>query len=167
VGKTTVARTLLDYFVTHQVAARAFDTEVPRGTLKRFHPNLTDVIDVALVADQMKIFDTLNSSVAAVTVIDVRAGLMSPTLKALRDIGFIEAAKNGNRSRMRSKSSFRSLTKWRPSRWNWRPRRISPSSTTRSRAGNQPPTRSCCEAMFDTGWARSAPSMTGSVLRIS
>jgi hypothetical protein len=30
-----------------------------------------------------------------VTVIDVRAGLMSPTLKALRDIGFIEAAKKG------------------------------------------------------------------------
>ena len=28
-----------------------------------------------------------------VTVIDVRAGLLSPTLRALRDIGFIEAAK--------------------------------------------------------------------------
>ena len=28
-------------------------------------------------------------------MIDVRAGLMSPTLKALRDIGFIEAAKKG------------------------------------------------------------------------
>src|SRR5205809_5630227 len=50
---------------------------------------------MTLVADQMKIFDTLNSSEAAVTVIDVRAGLMSPTLKALRDIGFIEAAKKG------------------------------------------------------------------------
>jgi hypothetical protein len=48
-----------------------------------------------LIADQMKIFDTLNSSDASVTVIDVRAGLMSPTLKALRDIGFIEAAKKG------------------------------------------------------------------------
>jgi hypothetical protein len=95
VGKTTVARTLLDYFMAHQVPARAFDTEAPRGTLKRFHPNVTDVVDMTLVADQMKIFDTLNSSDAAVTMIDVRAGLMSPTLKALRDIGFIEAAKKG------------------------------------------------------------------------
>jgi hypothetical protein len=86
VGKTTVARTLLDYFIAHQVPTRAFDTEAPRGTLKRFHPEVTD---------QMKIFDTLNSSDAAVTVIDVRAGLMSPTLKALRDIGFIDAAKKG------------------------------------------------------------------------
>jgi hypothetical protein len=95
VGKTTVARTLLDYFVAHQVATRAFDTEAPRGTLKRFHPELTEVVDMSLIADQMRIFDTLNSADASVTVIDVRAGLMSPTLKALRDIGFIEAAKKG------------------------------------------------------------------------
>jgi hypothetical protein len=95
VGKTTVARTLLDYFIAHRVPTRAFDTEAPRGTLKRFHPEQTEVVNMTLVADQMKIFDTLNSSEAAVTVIDVRAGLMSPTLKALRDIGFIEAARKG------------------------------------------------------------------------
>jgi len=95
VGKTTVARTLLDYFTAHQIPTRAFDTESPRGTLKRFHPELTEVVDMTMVADQMKIFDTLNSSQASVTVIDVRAGLMSPTLRALRDIGFIEAAKKG------------------------------------------------------------------------
>jgi hypothetical protein len=95
VGKTTVARTLLDYFIAHQIPTRAFDTESPRGTLKRFHPELAEVVDMTLVADQMKIFDTLNSSDAAVTMIDVRAGLMSPTLKALRDIGFIEAARKG------------------------------------------------------------------------
>lgn len=95
VGKTTVARTLLDYFIAHQVPVRAFDTEAPRGTLKRFHPDVTDVVDMTAVPDQMKIFDTLNSSQATVTVIDVRAGLMSPTLKALRDIGFIDAARKG------------------------------------------------------------------------
>ena len=95
VGKTTVARTLLDYFSAHQVPTRAFDTEAPRGTLKRFFPETTDVVDLSLVPDQMKIFDTLNSAEASVTIIDVRAGLMSATLKALRDIGFIEAAKKG------------------------------------------------------------------------
>lgn len=95
VGKTTVARTLLDYFTAHQVPTRAFDTESPKGTLKRFHPDLTDVVDVTQVPDQMRIFDTLNSSDASVTVIDVRAGVLSPTLRALRDIGFIEAAKKG------------------------------------------------------------------------
>jgi hypothetical protein len=95
VGKTTVARTLLDYFGAHQTPTRAFDTESPRGTLKRFHPEITEVVDVTAVPDQMKIFDTLGSAAARVTVIDVRAGLLSPTLQALADIGFLESAKKG------------------------------------------------------------------------
>ncbi len=95
VGKTTVARTLIDYFGAHQTSIRAFDTEWPRGTLKRFHPELTEVVDVTSVPDQMKIFDTLGSADAKVTVIDVRAGLLSPTLQALTDIGFLESAKKG------------------------------------------------------------------------
>jgi hypothetical protein len=96
VGKTTVARTLLDYFANHQVRARAFDTEVPRGTLKRFYPDVTDVVDINRVPDQMCIFDTVNSTDATVSLIDIRAGLLSPTLHALRNIGFIEAAKKGH-----------------------------------------------------------------------
>jgi hypothetical protein len=95
VGKTTVARTLLDYFAQHRVRARAFDTEVPRGTLKRFHPDVTDVVDINYVPDQMRIFDTVNSTDATVSLIDVRAGLLSPTLRALRNIGFIQAARKG------------------------------------------------------------------------
>src|SRR3977135_3366928 len=93
VGKTTVSRTLLDYFNSNHVRARAFDTEVPRGTLKRFHSDLTDIVDVTYVPDQMKIFDTIHSAQVPVTLIDIRAGLLSPTLRALRDIGVIDAAK--------------------------------------------------------------------------
>src|SRR5713226_3508367 len=96
VGKTTVARTLLDYFTHQQIRARAFDTEVPRGTLKRFHPNVTDVVNINHVPDQMRIFDTVNSTDASVSLIDVRAGLLSPTLRALCNIGFIDAAKKGH-----------------------------------------------------------------------
>ena len=95
VGKTTIARTLLDYFGAHNTPTRAFDTESPRGTLKRFHPGVTEVVDVNSVPDQMKIFDTLGNAEAKVTIIDVRAGLLSSTLQALNDIGFIESAKKG------------------------------------------------------------------------
>jgi len=95
VGKTTVSRTLLDYFTAHHVPTRAFDTESPKGTLKRFHPDNSDIVDVTSVADQMRIFDTLSSTDASVTVIDVRAGLLSPTLRSLRDIGFLDAVKKG------------------------------------------------------------------------
>ena len=95
VGKTTVSRTLLDYFTAHHVPTRAFDTESPKGTLKRFHPEVTEIADVTSVADQMRIFDTLSTTDASVTVIDVRAGLLSPTLRSLRDIGFLDAVKKG------------------------------------------------------------------------
>lgn len=93
VGKTTVARTLLDYFAIRKIPARAFDTESPKGTLKRFHPDNTTIVDITQVRDQMRIFDTLSE--AQVTVIDVRAGLLSTTLQALGDIGFTEAARRG------------------------------------------------------------------------
>src|SRR5580704_1991671 len=88
VGKTTVARTLLDYLRKQEVPTRAFDTEAPKGTLQRFHPEVSEIVDVTAVADQMRIFDTVSGS--AVTVIDVRAGLLSSTLRALRDISFLE-----------------------------------------------------------------------------
>jgi len=95
VGKTTVSRTLLDYFSTKKVPVRAFDTEFPRGTLKRFHPANTEVVDITSTADQMTVFDTLNTGSPSVTVIDVRAGLLSPVLSSLRKIGFLEAADAG------------------------------------------------------------------------
>src|SRR5690606_16550890 len=80
VGKTTVSRTVLDYFTANNIPTRAFDTEAPRGTLKRFHPDITEIVDMTSTSDQMKIFDTLNTATASVTVIDVRAGLLSPAL---------------------------------------------------------------------------------------
>jgi len=95
VGKTTVSRTLLDYFSANNVPTRAFDTESPRGTLKRFHPEITEIVDMTSTPDQMKIFDTLNTVSPSVTVIDVRAGLLSPALASLRDIGFLDAARSG------------------------------------------------------------------------
>ena len=95
VGKTTVARTLLDYFTAHHVPTRAFDSESPKGTLKRFHGDAADVVDATSVADQMRIIDTLSTTDTTVTVVDVRAGLLSPTLRSLRDIGFLDAVKKG------------------------------------------------------------------------
>lgn len=95
VGKTTVSRTMLDYFAGKNILTRAFDTESPRGTLKRFHPRVTEIVDITQVADQMKILDTLESSEVKVSIIDVRAGLLSRTLQAMTDVGFFDAANAG------------------------------------------------------------------------
>jgi hypothetical protein len=95
VGKTTVARTLLDYFTAHHVPTRAFDSESPKGTLKRFHSDIAEIVDITSVSDQMQVIDTLSATDASVTVVDVRAGLLSSTLRSLRDIGFLDAVKKG------------------------------------------------------------------------
>jgi hypothetical protein len=96
VGKTTIARALINHLLAHNVSVRAFDTETPRGTLRRFHPGQTDIVDIGEVTDQMKILDTLESSGAAVTVIDIRAGQLGDTLQMLSNIGFMDAARNGD-----------------------------------------------------------------------
>ena len=95
VGKTTMTRLLLDYLASRSTPARAFDTEFPRGTLKRFHPDITDVVDLTQTTDQMRIIDTVQDAGGRVTVIDVRAGRLNPTLRMLRDTGFLDAAKEG------------------------------------------------------------------------
>ena len=88
VGKTTVSRSLLDYFEAQNIKYRAFDSETPQGVLNRFYPNSSQILDLSVVADQMKIFDTLSND--TVTVIDVRAGLLSPTLETLGNVGLLD-----------------------------------------------------------------------------
>lgn len=90
VGKTMVSRLLLDYLKANAIEHRAFDTETPVGVLKRFYPDKTEIVDLTDSDGQMQVFDTLGS---AVTVIDIRAGLLSPTLRTLTEIGFIDPAK--------------------------------------------------------------------------
>ena len=95
VGKTTIARTVLDYLAANGTPARAFDTEFPRGTLKRFHPNLTEVVDITTAADQMKVLDTLTTSDVKVSVVDVRAGALLSTLKTFTEVGFFDLVRTG------------------------------------------------------------------------
>jgi hypothetical protein len=95
VGKTTLARTLLDYLSRKNVMARCYDTEWPRGTLKRFYPATTEVIDMSNVAHQMKLLDTLETASLKVSVVDLKAGNLSMVLDIFDRIGVLEAAKSG------------------------------------------------------------------------
>src|SRR5260370_5952783 len=98
VGKTTVARALADYLTGKHILTRAFDTERPRGTLKRFHGDMTEVVDIDSTSDQMKIIDTLNTTQVEVSVIETSAGALARTLRALRDVGFFDAVREGQLS---------------------------------------------------------------------
>ncbi len=95
VGKTTIARALLDYFVRKNVLTRAFDTENPRGSLHRFYPAVTEVIDLSQVAHQMKVLDTMESANVPVTIVDFKAGNLSYSLDLFERIGVLDAARSG------------------------------------------------------------------------
>ena len=83
---------MLDYFGANNVPP-APSTPSAAGTLKRFHPDMTEIVDIL---DRGPDEDLRHAQAASpVTVIDVRAGLLSPTLGSLRDIGFLDAAKKG------------------------------------------------------------------------
>src|SRR5450631_1734764 len=83
----------MDYYKGQGATYRAFDTEAPAGVLKRFCPDKTEVVDLTRSDGQMRVFDTLKN--AQVTIIDVRAGLLSPTLKMLAETGFLAGVKEG------------------------------------------------------------------------
>jgi hypothetical protein len=95
VGKTTISRALLDFFARKNVLTRAFDTENPRGSLKRFYPAITEIVDLENVAHQMKILDTLETANVPVTLVDLKAGGLSYALDIFERIGVLEAARNG------------------------------------------------------------------------
>ncbi|MCP4185259.1 MAG: hypothetical protein GY761_18445 [Hyphomicrobiales bacterium] len=96
VGKTTTSRALLDFLARKNILARAFDTENPRGTLKRFFPRITEIIDLDNVADQMKLLDSIATSAVKVTVVDLKAGNLSMALNIFSRIGVLDAARAGD-----------------------------------------------------------------------
>ena len=94
-GKTTIARAMMDHLARRNVLTRAFDTEHPRGTLQRFYPGNTEIIDLTNVAMQMKILDTMETAKVPVSIVDLKAGSLSYALDIFDKIGVLEAARNG------------------------------------------------------------------------
>lgn len=100
VGKSFIARTMLDYYKSHGIDARAIDTEIPvEGSdpigLKRFYRDRAEVIDLSKSAGQMKVFDTLKNH--PITLIDIRAGLLASMLVMLKETGFFDTAIDARR----------------------------------------------------------------------
>jgi dethiobiotin synthetase len=91
VGKTMMTRIILDYIKQKSVTGtiKVFDTEYPKGILNRFYPEST-IVDLNNIKDQMRVLDNLND---AVSIIDIRAGLLSPALKNFSEIGLLDAVK--------------------------------------------------------------------------
>jgi hypothetical protein len=93
VGKTFVSRLTLAFLEERSIRTRAFDTEVEMGgVLQRFHRD-ADLVDLTHSDGQVRVFDALGT--APVTLIDIRAGLLSRHLKDLTDMGFLDDVRTG------------------------------------------------------------------------
>jgi hypothetical protein len=90
VGKSTCARVLSDYLQARGANAKLFDTELGAGDLKRFAPAAT-MVDIAKTSGQMRVFDTLDG----VTLIDIRAGQLSETIRALDKAKLLDDVRKG------------------------------------------------------------------------
>jgi len=90
-GKTLTTRILLDLIQTLGLKARAFDAQWPGGDLHRF--NESTVIDIEKIEDQMKVFDDMKDDV--LTVVDLPAGMLSPTINALDEARLLEDVRAG------------------------------------------------------------------------
>lgn len=93
VGKTTLSRVLMDYFSAQGLDVKAYDTQIPNGVLRRFHPSKTDLVDITTLDGKMKVFDNLSPS--GVHLVDLAAGLLTPTIATLRETGFVDLVKEG------------------------------------------------------------------------
>lgn len=92
VGKTTITRALIGYLAERAIKYRAFDCESPAGDLKRFAPE-AEIVDISRIQDQMKVFDAASGEHA--TVLDLRGGLLSPTLQALEEAKLLDDIRAG------------------------------------------------------------------------
>lgn len=93
VGKTTVTRVVLDYLHANGIETKNFDTQHPGGGLLRFYPEKVRVIDITKSDDQMAVFDDLQPG--TVTVLDIAASMLTPSITMLREVGFLDDAVDG------------------------------------------------------------------------
>ncbi|MGB7698872.1 MAG: hypothetical protein WBL57_06100, partial [Methylovirgula sp.] len=82
VGKTTTARALADWL--RALKPRLIDTQVPAGDFRGFYPT-AEILDLSATTAQMQIFD----APAALTIVDVGAGLLGRTIATLDKVGIL------------------------------------------------------------------------------
>lgn len=86
VGKTVVSRALVDLLVDQKKNVALFDTEPDPGVLHRFVP-AAEIVDLTKTVGRSRVFDQIAGRAA--TLIDVRATLLTPTLRAMGYSGML------------------------------------------------------------------------------
>ncbi len=93
-GKTLLARTLADYFILSGLRPYIFDTDAVDRELHGLFPHDAFVVDLAIVPDQMLLFDTLAVQSARTRIVDVTHRSLITFFQLMRDSDFVSEARS-------------------------------------------------------------------------
>jgi len=93
VGKTLVARLLIEYFKTERQPVVGFDANPDNFAMADQLPADTAIASLLDVRGEMALFDQLVSADGTVKVVDLSAGLFDRFFAVAQDIGFVREAR--------------------------------------------------------------------------
>ncbi len=93
VGKTLLARLLVDYYSQENHPVQAFDLNTGENTLAQFLPELVTASDIGGVQGQMALFDLLVTADDTVKIVDVGHETFESFFALAHRIGFAEEAR--------------------------------------------------------------------------
>jgi hypothetical protein len=95
-GKTLLARTLTEYFILSGGTPYIFDTDAVERGLHALFPADARVIELALVHDQMLLFDTLAEPYSQVRIVDLTHNSLKLFFQLMRGTDVIAEARSNN-----------------------------------------------------------------------
>jgi len=93
VGKTLLARLLIDFQIHEDRAVAGFDLNAGEGTLAKFAPESTTVAEIGDIRGQMALFDRLVADDDAVKIVDLGHARFEEFFALAQQIGFAEEAR--------------------------------------------------------------------------
>jgi hypothetical protein len=93
VGKTLLARLMVDFYVHEGRTVEGFDLNSGEGTLAQFLPGQAAVADIAGIQGQMALFDRLVADDGTNKVVDLGHEAFESFFKVAKKIGFAEEAR--------------------------------------------------------------------------
>jgi hypothetical protein len=92
VGKTLIARLLIEFFVFDGRSVTAFDVSPNDSSLSHYLPDCTVPATIGGIKNQMALFDRLIINDGTPKVVDLADGLFDPFFVLMQNIGFLEEA---------------------------------------------------------------------------
>jgi hypothetical protein len=93
VGKTLIARLLLEFFRSSDRAVIGYDLDPREPIFGSYFPDLVRTVDIAETRGQMALFDRLVGHLAATTIIDLGYGQFETFFSVMTEIGFEREAR--------------------------------------------------------------------------